>query len=520
MYPHPLDGCTAPVLTEHEQILRRFSAAVRENQNWATEIADKKLVAKWIEEAEKKDRSGDLRRIVVWDREQIEYVYGELLNSYKPFVEKIKEEGIGIEPGIDGVWKADKVVDDTLRNEFIQAVATLENVPEDQKCWRPNSKNHVLDLVHPSLWPLIYGESIHIDTGKPICGHMPQDYEPVVPSKLGPTTAIKDPLDGLSVEAIAEERVDRPEEVYSQKFCWLPSEFEISQDGKTKIKSYINNLSCPEERELFYPLIGRIFSRFIPLFNHVLADLKGGKQNHQRVGQPDMIRRGNEYKPAVGILSPERYQELWTKVLEDFSEGRDISLSLREERPTASATDDSIDEPDDELDEEAMDRALDLKWKQFYLWDVGPIIPNSEWSPPSITPGIRLEGKTVKVIVKLANIYLTPDDPDYGGRSEEVEGMMNERIIATVIYCYDQENIESTGGGCFERTVCVPPCTPYGEFEYAHTNWNSLYGLDYNSVQSLGDVDMRVWKFSVPFVHTGILASKLPGSLIRKIFFR
>lgn len=46
----------------------------------------------------------------------------------------------------------------------------------------------------------------------------------------------------------------------------------------------------------------------------------------------------------------------------------------------------------------------------------------------------------LQVIVKLASIELTPDNPRYSGGSWHVEGMKNEHIVATSIYYYDAEN--------------------------------------------------------------------------------
>jgi hypothetical protein len=45
------------------------------------------------------------------------------------------------------------------------------------------------------------------------------------------------------------------------------------------------------------------------------------------------------------------------------------------------------------------------------------------------------------VIVKLANIVLTPEKPDYNGGAWHVEGMGNEAIVATAIYYFSQENV-------------------------------------------------------------------------------
>ncbi|KAL5040948.1 hypothetical protein BDW71DRAFT_212606 [Aspergillus fruticulosus] len=45
-----------------------------------------------------------------------------------------------------------------------------------------------------------------------------------------------------------------------------------------------------------------------------------------------------------------------------------------------------------------------------------------------------------QVIVKLANIELTPDKPKSEGRAWRIEGQPNERICATAINYYDFEN--------------------------------------------------------------------------------
>ncbi|KAG8711500.1 hypothetical protein FRC08_015809 [Ceratobasidium sp. 394] len=69
-----------------------------------------------------------------------------------------------------------------------------------------------------------------------------------------------------------------------------------------------------------------------------------------------------------------------------------------------------------------------------------------------------LAGKTIQVIVKLANIHLvgtsilfwgtitdevyqTPEKPEYAGGSWHIEGMSNEAITASGIYYYSEDNI-------------------------------------------------------------------------------
>jgi hypothetical protein len=57
------------------------------------------------------------------------------------------------------VVKSDTAVPDNLKHELAAAAAPLEAVPDAQKDWHPGSDGKVLDLVHPSLFPLVYGRS-------------------------------------------------------------------------------------------------------------------------------------------------------------------------------------------------------------------------------------------------------------------------------------------------------------------------------------------------------------------------
>ncbi|CAE6446258.1 unnamed protein product [Rhizoctonia solani] len=101
------------------------------------------------------------------------------------------------------------------------------------------------------------------------------------------------------------------------------------------------------------------------------------------------------------------------------------------------------------------------------------IITKWEAFRPVITPKIRnggyepsllekrqtrctFSGRTIQVIVKLANVHLTPEKSQYGGGSWHVEGMESEAIVASGIYYCDQESItESRLAFC--TAVAAPP---------------------------------------------------------------
>ena len=57
------------------------------------------------------------------------------------------------------VVKSDTAIPTDIRDTLQASVRSLEDVPEIYKDYHPGSDGRVLDLVHPSLFPLIYGKS-------------------------------------------------------------------------------------------------------------------------------------------------------------------------------------------------------------------------------------------------------------------------------------------------------------------------------------------------------------------------
>lgn len=53
----------------------------------------------------------------------------------------------------------------------------------------------------------------------------------------------------------------------------------------------------------------------------------------------------------------------------------------------------------------------------------------------------RFEERGLQVIVKMASIELTPENPEFPAGSWHTEGLLNERICATALYYLDSENI-------------------------------------------------------------------------------
>ncbi|KAL5335221.1 hypothetical protein BJX70DRAFT_390846 [Aspergillus crustosus] len=147
-------------------------------------------------------------------------------------------------------WKAEQY--NKSGPKLQAAVRPLEDVPEDKKDYHPRSDNKVVDLVHPSLFPLIYGRTrvlrdtvIGVDDCFSAIGHgIPLD----IPDTAAPRYRWQIPA------------------AYSNKFQWLPSNMEFTADGACHIASYINNLHPAKHREL-YAVIEEVLTKSIPLWN-------------------------------------------------------------------------------------------------------------------------------------------------------------------------------------------------------------------------------------------------------------
>ncbi|KAL8888570.1 MAG: hypothetical protein Q9215_004019 [Flavoplaca cf. flavocitrina] len=151
---------------------------------------------------------------------------------------------------LDGVWKSDSLISMELGKALEKAVRLLEEVPEIEKDWHPGSNGQVLDLVHPSIYPLLYGQSRILDSE---------------------TYNVQDCTLWIGKGSILQlpEAVCGPE--WSRYYQWLPTEFEIPWNSVyVRVKSYINNLH-PRYHSDLYSIISQVVSKAIPLWDRALS---------------------------------------------------------------------------------------------------------------------------------------------------------------------------------------------------------------------------------------------------------
>ncbi|KAJ7688952.1 hypothetical protein B0H17DRAFT_645604 [Mycena rosella] len=405
-------------LTLFELAMYELSWALRSKPEWQRKAADPELRAKWRQEALEQvaaanadeDSDEDTNECLLSEK-MIDYVLAELADYAK-----IADKEKGIERGcFDAIWYSDRLVPTSVAQRLKSAVHALEDIPEDKKDWHPGSNGQVLDLVHPSLYCVVYGRTHAYLPGKPrIASH----FLPV----LAPSGAVENQWN-------------------SEDFCWMPSDFTVDEkDGSVKLASpYVNNLH-PGLHQPLYRVIEEVLTGFVPMFERVLGDTnREGERspfsNQDRVGPVSCIW-GSDGKPYP------------------------------EEEPGS-------DEDEDEFNE------------KFYA-SADKYVPEAEEYTGQLEARfdpVSLRGRTIQCIIKLANIHLTPEQPEYAGGSWHVEGMVNESIAASGIYYYDEENITES-----KLAFRVPIGEPQYHGQDDGICMQMLYGMDRDSecIQEIG----------------------------------
>ncbi|KFY53172.1 hypothetical protein V496_07845 [Pseudogymnoascus sp. VKM F-4515 (FW-2607)] len=310
------------------------------------------------------------------------------------------------------VTKPNFTIPEATRRALIDAIHVLEETtPVD---YHPGSDNRVVDLVHPSMFPLVNGQS-HIlrdrSIGMEDCLKVRPSEGEIIP--IPPEEEAKLPSPKPNVIDYSQlKAIPNP---YSRKFQWLPCDVQMEWPSGCNITSYINNLH-PTEHAKLYPIIEEIIAC---------------------------------------SSSP-----TWPPTRITYSD-----VSYRRETPTNG--------------------------RRFTAAEVVQPEPQkyTPWEPPSVNLRLDYWG-SLQVIVKLANIELTPEKPEYEGGSWHVEGQLNEHICAKALYYYSNTNItESRLSFRQESDYSVPHYVPNQIDPWI----SAIYGCENHGprVQEIIDVECR-----------------------------
>jgi hypothetical protein len=376
-FPHPFYdgeyGLGSQPKTSAELTMMRLSGVIRSKSKWYEKMKDQTIRNKWKQEALEQTSLSD---------KKIDYVLDEL-----EYYNSIRDGSMQMST-VDGVWQSDELISIHIKEALMTCIKNLENIPEQEQDWHPGTNKQILDLVHPSLFCYVHQITRIINDENRII-NLDNALE-----HIGDGDITDSNIEALS--SIDKGQNSSSDYTRSTTYQWLPSEFNVSNDGQVKIESYINNLHPVENKELYH-VIEQIFECFIPLCNKVLTDLIHYKDKPDRISV---------------------YPYNWY--------GTD----------SASSEDEDDNNP-----------------RPIILPEIG--IFQMPSSTASSTSNIDLRGRKLQAIVKLADIVLTPDNPTYPGGVWHVEGMENEHIVSTGIYYYYNSNITQSDLQ-FRTVICEP----------------------------------------------------------------
>jgi hypothetical protein len=353
-------------------------------------------------------------------------------------------EQTGIIPVIDAcasIAKSDTVVTKELHEALCVAFDKLRVDQQSSPDWHPNSSEMVQDLVHPSMYPLVYGrtrvfeeecvgveDAIRVWAGKGA----------VIPKE--PSKTAEDEQTRQWDRSLDDQL---PPGYWSENYQWLPANMAFQEDGSVRFTSYINNLH-PNKFSDIYRTIEKLVETSLPLWDQCLSMATG--YNEKMGAGRTTPRRALPDDPEYAPLS---YPKLLIKLTCRSDECND---NWNPNNPEACA---QIPVSDEDLKNEGWCRVGDMEDesdKNEYRWKFlrKPVLPEFYFSDISYAPAAntrlmeRFRESGLQIIVKMASIELTPEKPDFPVGGWHIEGQMNESICGTALYYLDSDNITDT----------------------------------------------------------------------------
>ncbi|KAI3578651.1 hypothetical protein IWW34DRAFT_737870 [Fusarium oxysporum f. sp. albedinis] len=445
------DGWKAVVLLIRECCMLKFIDKLSDKPRWWQKINDDEIVTKWKKEALAMDWKSYLKH-ADFTSAMVNACIQELRIKADIY------EKTGLIPVYDysvAVLKSDTIMTAELAKSLQEAVEVLEDVAPEQKDWHPGSNKKVLDLVHPSLWPLTYGRS-----------------RILVDRVIGLQDAFTDEGKAVTIRAPADDDCYRYQKggfcgqgfpVFSNRFQWLPCDVVLDPlTGSVKIASYINNLH-PQEHAHLYPVIESFIKKSLPAWDilyrweddfavqrlqteEATLDCQAEEAVNccckpwcRRLGQNEAPRHA--YEPGG-----EEYEDQGRWSDEDTDEESN-TFHFCEEPSDKELLHQDYSDPEEAYFKGSQRRKLDEAWfKSTHRVNVPDADPNAAGHVKITAGDVKTTGffkgkEQIQVIIKLANIYLTPENPSYDGGSWHTEGQLNEHIVSTALYYYDSDNI-------------------------------------------------------------------------------
>lgn len=295
-------GSNSDLIPVREVAMMTIMDKLTDKENWHTKVLDNEIVAKWREEAV--EYSDDLLwKIATSDKgvgdwindhlrpvkqiitnETFDYV-GSFLLSSQPLdkrqkshlltlekcVQELQRKGryyqkSGLIPTLDAcasVVKSDRIISTDLQDELRSVFDTLKKDQAVSPDWHPNSDSMVQDLIHPSMYPLVYGRSRVLK--EEVVG-----VSDAIHKWAGKGAVIPKDEFGAPGHSTGIGGSHPPSNFWSDTYQWLPSNVAFQPDGEVKFTSYINNLH-PNKYPEIYRTIEKLIEKSLPAWDQCLG---------------------------------------------------------------------------------------------------------------------------------------------------------------------------------------------------------------------------------------------------------
>jgi hypothetical protein len=154
----------------------------------------------------------------------VKWIIAEL--RYKANIFKATRGAVSVFNG--DVVKSDLAIPNYVQESLKASVRMLEDIPEVHRDYHPGSDGKVLDLVHPSLFPLMYGRTRVLEDSLVTLGEC---IEAIGKGKVRPIRATEETvIDKKGSGSFGLNMWKRSPPPYSKHFQWLPCDVDISRD--------------------------------------------------------------------------------------------------------------------------------------------------------------------------------------------------------------------------------------------------------------------------------------------------
>ncbi|KAF7952592.1 uncharacterized protein EAE97_002089 [Botrytis byssoidea] len=445
---------------------REEALAIPDEQFWMIAISDKQDTRHYHVNIHASNDDLDRRLEGIMNTSTFDCCIEELRSKAKYY------EKTGVIPTLDAcasVAKSDNLVSAELHRSLRDAFDTLKRDQSPSLDWHPNSSEMVQDLVHPSMYPLVYGRSRVMKDE--VVG-----VNDAVEKWAGKGEII--PVGGASATNKGYQSWGAGRKHYwSDNYQWLPANIALQKDGTVKFTSYINNIHPTKYPEI-YSTIEKLVETTLPLWNQCLALSTDYDKNHgagrlePRFSYPD--DRDDENPELWNPSSPEQ---------------------VVSQKKSGLGTDEE-DEIDIEcIDSEIEDEEAEERWRETRK----AVIPEPFFKDVDYSIKLRLEHQFqesgLQIIVKMASIELTPEKPEFPAGSWHIEGQMNEHIAGTALYYLDSENITSNDLS-FRMQTPEEIDDELGTGQYSYSWLEQVFGTNLGQsnspcLQNYGSVETR-----------------------------